>query len=277
MNTYPFQPYKIDTHFNKSANYGPHEGCDFNGLGGGNTDCGFDLKAIKDGEVVHVSKSTKDYGYLLCFKVIADGRDYYVRYAHCSEVLVQSGDTIREGQIVAKMGSTGNSKFCHLHLDVLDKKPDDWRFYTKMVTDWFVDPIWFIENIDGRITNEDTDPEKKYVIGLGDKTFDELVVEYGLERQRKIDKEKELKELEYDYRDLQTKYEQCQDYLSNSLDDISVFLNLLSTELMIEAKDLSQAFNQIQALDAENKRLSAKLDHPIIKAIDLILTIKQGK
>lgn len=273
MNTNPFEPMRIDQRFNDQSSYGPHEGIDCSVVGTyGNQDCGFDLKAIKDGEVTHVSRSTKNYGYLLCFKVVDSGRDYYVRYAHCSEVLVQPGDIVREGQVIAKMGSTGNSTACHLHLDVLAKKPDDWRFYTKMVTEWFIDPIWFIENIDGRITNEDTDPEKKYVVGLGDKTFDELVVEYSLERQRKIDKEKELGFLQAASNELRIFLKECQNEKKQINSDISIFFDLLSNELNIEVKTLTETFTKISFMDSEIKRLEKEINKPLIqKIIDYLL------
>lgn len=42
-----------------------------------------------------------------------------VRLTHCSEVLVQPGDTVRAGQPVARVGSTGNSTGNHCHLELL--------------------------------------------------------------------------------------------------------------------------------------------------------------
>lgn len=46
------------------------------------------------------------------------------------------------------MGSTGNSSHCHLHFDILKKKPSKWRFYTKdkaLFAEYFEDPKAFIE------------------------------------------------------------------------------------------------------------------------------------
>lgn len=42
-----------------------------------------------------------------------------VRLTHCSELLVQPGDTVRAGQLVARVGSTGNSTGNHCHLELL--------------------------------------------------------------------------------------------------------------------------------------------------------------
>ena len=39
-------------------------------------------------------------------------------YAHCSQLLAYKGQTVKQGEVIAKMGSTGNSTGVHLHLEV---------------------------------------------------------------------------------------------------------------------------------------------------------------
>ena len=39
-------------------------------------------------------------------------------YAHCSQLLVQQGQTVTAGQVVALSGSTGNSTGPHLHFEL---------------------------------------------------------------------------------------------------------------------------------------------------------------
>lgn len=143
---YPFTPYKIDSSFNQNVSYGKHEGLDLNGLGGGNTDCDTPLKSISKGKCVHISQSTKDYGNMAIIEVLWQGILYWIRYCHLNRIDVRPGDTVDIGTIIGTMGSTGNSTHCHLHLDILKKKPSSWRFYTQNVTNWFVDPVWFINN-----------------------------------------------------------------------------------------------------------------------------------
>jgi len=72
---------------------------------------GTDVIAVKSGMVTEV-RTSATYGKVLQYET-ADG--YTVMYAHLSEVLVQEGEEIRQGQIVAKSGNTGLSTGPHLH------------------------------------------------------------------------------------------------------------------------------------------------------------------
>jgi murein DD-endopeptidase MepM/ murein hydrolase activator NlpD len=57
-------------------------------------------------------------GYGLCL-LIDYGKGITARYAHCSALLVSAGQEVAVGQVIAQVGSTGNSTGPHLHLEVI--------------------------------------------------------------------------------------------------------------------------------------------------------------
>ena len=72
---------------------------------------GTKVVAVRSGRVTEV-RTSATYGRLLKYET-EDG--YEVMYAHLSEVLVQEGQMIRQGQIIARSGNTGLSTGPHLH------------------------------------------------------------------------------------------------------------------------------------------------------------------
>ncbi len=57
-------------------------------------------------------------GYGYCVK-IRHSNGYVTLYAHCSSLLVSAGQTVTQGQQIARIGSTGNSTGPHLHFEII--------------------------------------------------------------------------------------------------------------------------------------------------------------
>jgi murein DD-endopeptidase MepM/ murein hydrolase activator NlpD len=66
--------------------------------------------------VVTWSGKRTGYGNLV---EIDHGNGYITRYGHNKQQLVEAGETVRKGQAVALMGSTGRSTGPHVHIEVL--------------------------------------------------------------------------------------------------------------------------------------------------------------
>lgn len=58
------------------------------------------------------------YGKFVVVSSIVNGYSVQVLYAHMSEVSVNVGDTVSQGQVIGKVGSTGRSTGSHVHFEV---------------------------------------------------------------------------------------------------------------------------------------------------------------
>lgn len=56
-------------------------------------------------------------GYGQCID-LSHGYNYITRYGHLSEILVEPGKTVKRGELIGKVGSTGKSTGPHLHYEV---------------------------------------------------------------------------------------------------------------------------------------------------------------
>ena len=84
-----------------------HKGLDIAGNTGDN------IVSAMDGTVIQYSEEG-DYGKHLR---IQNG-EVLTLYAHCSELLVQEGSTVKQGDVIAKVGQTGRATGPHLHFEI---------------------------------------------------------------------------------------------------------------------------------------------------------------
>lgn len=90
----------------------------------GTTHAGLDIGAqtgtaiyASDGGVVEVSGWYGGYGYAI---IINHGNGYKTLYGHSSKLIAQVGQKVSKGQLIARVGSTGNSTGPHLHFEIID-------------------------------------------------------------------------------------------------------------------------------------------------------------
>ncbi|MBD5549892.1 MAG: peptidoglycan DD-metalloendopeptidase family protein [Lachnospiraceae bacterium] len=100
---------------------------------------GTEILAGHDGRVTLAGDAG---GYGLCVAIEGEayeGHTLTTKYGHCSQLLVSAGQEVRAGDVIAKVGSTGNSTGPHLHLEVL-------------VDGQYLNPLYFADtgNTEGR-------------------------------------------------------------------------------------------------------------------------------
>lgn len=107
----PVPPGTLD--FNGTGFY-DHTGIDFG------APCGTPVYAPADGTVTLAGQTTVVYGggnVLWISHGVKQGNALMTVYYHNSAVLVSAGQQVRQGQLVAYSGSTGNSTGCHAHFE----------------------------------------------------------------------------------------------------------------------------------------------------------------
>lgn len=75
---------------------------------------GDDIAAFADGTVLIAGESDSYGNYI----IISHDGGIQTLYAHCSELLVSSGEYVSQGQIIARVGSTGLATGPHLHFEL---------------------------------------------------------------------------------------------------------------------------------------------------------------
>ena len=110
------------------SGWGFHGGLD---LAGGNGALhGAPVYATRAGRVITAVTSNSGYGI---YVLIDHGDGYSSLYAHMSVRYVNVGDTVAKGQMIGRVGDTGNSRKAHLHFEI--------RYYGEKK-----DPLNYVKN-----------------------------------------------------------------------------------------------------------------------------------
>ena len=90
-----------------------------------------EILAAHDG-VVTTATWHDSYGNYIS---LDDGNGLVTKYAHCAALLVSQGQEVKQGDVIAKVGSTGDSTGPHLHFEVIKDGV-------------YLNPLFFSETID---------------------------------------------------------------------------------------------------------------------------------
>lgn len=139
QDTYAIQDYKnlgsgqflwpVPRHYRVSSHFGPrgrrhHDGIDIPARKG------TPIVASDHGVVVYSDNKIRGYGNLI---VVSHGKDVYTVYAHNNKNLVDKGERVKRGQLIAHVGNTGRSTGPHLHFEIRmkNKKRNPAQYLTR--------------------------------------------------------------------------------------------------------------------------------------------------
>lgn len=84
---------------------------------------GAPVRAAENGIVAYADDEVKGYGQMI---LIRHADDYITAYAHNAQLLVEVGDTVKRGDIIARVGTSGSVKDPQLHFELRrERKPLD--------------------------------------------------------------------------------------------------------------------------------------------------------
>ena len=95
-----------------AGQYPSHDGVDIAGP------LGTEIYAAADGVVETGEEDPEFNGKYI---ILDHGNGYRTLYAHCDKLLVNEGETVEKGQLIALMGTTGVSTGVHLHFGIIDQ------------------------------------------------------------------------------------------------------------------------------------------------------------
>jgi murein DD-endopeptidase MepM/ murein hydrolase activator NlpD len=105
----------VTTEFNPTGNHSISDGRKHEGIDISTRSQIIPIYATANGKVVTANYDS-GYGYQI---IIDHGNGYTTLYAHCNELLVNAGDAVKKGDIIATTGDTGWSTGIHCHYEIM--------------------------------------------------------------------------------------------------------------------------------------------------------------
>lgn len=67
----------------------------------------------------------------------------FVHYAHCSKLVAKPGQYVKRGEVIARLGNSGNSTGAHCHEEGTVKKPVTWWRYVRGMSFGDIQKLYF--------------------------------------------------------------------------------------------------------------------------------------
>lgn len=108
----PYDNCYISAYYPAYSDGSPHHGIDICVSGGTE---GKNIVAAQSGRAMTVGYGHWSMGNYI---ILDHGNGLFTAYYHCSSILISQGQTVSQGQVIAKAGHTGNTTGPHLHFEV---------------------------------------------------------------------------------------------------------------------------------------------------------------
>jgi murein DD-endopeptidase MepM/ murein hydrolase activator NlpD len=109
---------------------------------------GTPIYAIADGIVLNVVNAYASTTGRGAYIYIDHGNSIQAVYQHNSANLVSMGDPVRQGEVIAKVGSSGHSTGPHLHIEIIIGNPNPGSDPPYDNMQYHVDPLLYLPNPD---------------------------------------------------------------------------------------------------------------------------------
>jgi murein DD-endopeptidase MepM/ murein hydrolase activator NlpD len=246
---YITQPWGVNKEYYKRWGLAGHNGTDYRARIGTN------LFAPHRGAVLETHYDKGGYGKYIKIENENEGSIL----AHLSEIFVNVGDTVKEGQLIGKTGNTGNSTGPHLHWGYYPIPRNRGNGYSGTIDQ---------EEILQLQKNTDQSEELRACLNA----HKELISQVKELKQEREKLKKEINEIEKDYDEDIKEQKKLEEKLKSKKKEISKLKKLVdekdadNTEIFAELKSLNNQFDQIARILGSGTKTSE-----IIASIERLL------
>jgi len=149
------QEFGVNPDYYKKFGLTAHEGLDLIPTGSV-----WEVSCLEDGVVVRDEDNARSGAYGINVTIWHNKVNKATQYCHLSENYVSSGQIVKAGERIGKMGSTGNSSGAHLHLNLFETDDNGVRLNRNNGYFGGINPLPFLQENREIIAQEIAQPQK---------------------------------------------------------------------------------------------------------------------